>query len=180
MKTKKLKYYFLLAGLAIVALSSCKKEYEPIGDPYTAADGLNGSWILSKVVQIDEASPLKDARDLSTIYGIGGTDPLMGIQFDAATHKFHMNTGKGKNFLAPGFKDINSVDSLRLKGDWTFSNEISPNYADKAPKGVQMINDYGDTVNLELLAPIRSFDQELGIKIVRCKLSYNYYFDRQN
>lgn len=180
MKTSKRNYIILFAGLAVMALSSCKKEYEPIGDPYTATDGLNGSWVLNRVVQIDEASPIKDSRDISSIYGLGGTDPLMGIHFDAASNTFRMSTGKGKNFLAPGFKDINSVDSLRLKGNWTFSNETNPNFAAKAPKGIQLINDYGDTVNVELLAPIRSFDQELGIKIVRCKLSYSYYFDRQN
>ncbi len=180
MKILKLQHLLLFLGVALIGVSSCKKEYAPIGDRYTATDGLNGSWMLSKVVQIDEASPLKDSRDLSSIYGIGGMDPLLGIQFDASSKAFRMTPGKGKNFLAPGFRDINSSDSLRLKGNWNFSNEVSPNYSDYAPKGIDMINDFGDTVHVELLAPIRSYDQQLGIKIIRCKLSYSYYFDRQN
>lgn len=175
---KQLGFGLLTTILLLSLVQACKKDYAPIGDPYTALEGINGSWKLNKVVQIDEASPLKDSRELSSFYGIGSSDSLMQIQFDASALTYRMDAGKGKNFLAPGYNK--TLDSARMRGSWTFINETNPEFASEAPKGIQMINDLGDTVKVELLSPIRSFDQELGIKVVRCKLSYSYYFQRQN
>lgn len=175
-----------IAGLtlALMGMQGCKKERPEIGEPYSKVDGLSDSWVLSKVLQIDEANPLKESRDLSEYYGLsssGGTGvSVLEINFDAANRSFRMKPGQGKNFLAPGFKDPLTIDSLRLKGTWSFTNELNPSFAETAPEGVQLINDLDDTVSLMLDAPIRPFDRELGLKIVRCKLSYVYYFTRKD
>ena len=172
-----------LFALALTALSACKKERPEIGEPFSKVDGLSDAWVLTKVIQIDEANPLKESRDLSEYYGLasGSTGlSVLEIEFKAEDHSFRMAPGPGKNFLAPGFKDPLSSDSLRLKGAWAFTNELNPSFAETAPEGIQLINEMSDTVAVMLEAPIRPFDQELALKIMRCKLSYVYYFTRKD
>lgn len=179
-----MKKISILLAASLFMIASCRKEEAVIGEPFSKSEGIKGTWILDKVHQVDEASPLKDFRDISEFYGLdnsGGTGlPVIQINFNAADHSFKMTTGTGKNFMAPGFKDPLSSDTLRLQGNWSFVNELNPSFADEAPEGVRLINDLTDTVDLALQAPIRPFDQELALQIVRCKLSYIYYFKRKN
>ncbi|TNE78550.1 MAG: hypothetical protein EP332_14115 [Bacteroidetes bacterium] len=171
-------------SLAMMSMQACRKDRPEIGEPFSKTDGLADSWVLTKVLQVDEANPLKESRDLSEYYGLGGSGgtgtAILEIMFDGTDRQFRMTPGQGKNFLAPGFKDPLTIDSLRLKGSWSFTNELNPSFAETAPEGIQLINAMDDTVSLLLDAPVRPYDTELGLKIVRCKLSYVYYFTRKD
>lgn len=163
--------FYTLSAITMLLATSCQPEYEPIGEEFSKIEGINGKWKLSKVLQVDESSPLKEARDLSAFYTNPDGQNQYLFDFNAASRSLAIENGKGKNFFG-----TNTLDSSK----WQLVHSIYPEYAEKYPDFVQIINNQGDTLNLKLIKPIRKFDQEMGLQLVRCKLSYQFFFTRQN
>lgn len=160
-----IKINLLILGV-IIGFSSCKKEEASIGEPFSRKEGISGTWVVNKVIQVDEATPLKDERDLSEFYLSAVADELMEVKFDINTDSIIVKAGKGKNYFG-------------ASGIFKFVNVLNPGFSETAPDQVQVINNLGDTLNWKLLNPVREFDNQLGLQLVRCKLSYKFYFTRK-
>ncbi len=171
MNIKLFNRYFMLTAMGLVLFTaSCRKEEKPIGDPFSRTDGIKGAWKLTQVLQVDEASPVKEFRDLSEYYINPDGSNLMEISFDASNKSVEVTPGKGKNFFGT---------TTAANSRWSFYNSLNPGFSETAPDYVQIINDQNDTLALKLLNPVREHDQTLGLQLVRCKLSYKFYFTRK-
>lgn len=164
---RKLKTYsaiFILAAIiGGVTLNSCEKTVYEIGEETSKLEGIHGSWDITAVTQIDEASPLKDEMDLSRFFIIPGETPL-SVTFDSDNLLYTTVSGGGKN----PFGD---------KGSWAFDDVKYPSY-------VSMYSDAGDTVVMGLGQTIRPTDANLYLNQQKsCEgtvvLTYQYIFDRK-
>lgn len=164
MKIQKIHITFIaLAIIGLVSLYSCEKKVYEIGEETSKLEGINGSWSITGVTQIDDASPLKDEMDLSRFFIIPGQEPL-SVTFDSENLLYSTVSGGGKN----PFGD---------KGSWAFDDVKYPSY-------LTMYSDAGDTVVVGLGQTIRPTDANLFLNQQKsCEgtvvLTYQYIFDRK-
>jgi hypothetical protein len=164
---KNIKAYYTILVLATIVggitLNSCEKTVYEIGTETSKLEGIHGSWNISTVMQIDEASPLKDEMDLSQFFIIPGQAAL-SLTFDSQKLEYSTVSGGGKN----PFGD---------KGSWEFDDVKYPSY-------LTMYSDEGDTIVMGLGQTIRPTDPNLYLNQQKtCEgtavLTYQYIFDRK-
>lgn len=164
MKIQKIHIAFIsLAVIGMVTLFSCEKKVYEIGEPVSKLEGINGSWSITGVTQIDEASPLKDEMDLSQYFIVPGEVALI-LSFNSADLTYEVIPGTGKNPFGDG-------------GDWRFDD---PAY----PSTVNLYSNAGDTISMGLGQTIRPTDETLFLNQQKsCEGSpvttYQYIFDRK-
>ena len=176
MKNMKTKILFLLS-FAVLVMASCKKEKAELGEPFSRLDGLKGTWILDKVIQIDDNSPVKANIELSKHYMDANPDSIIQLTFNS-DNSFQVTYGKGKNYFAG--KKPSTYRGAPETGNFELQNSLYSDFSSTAPDYVRLITSNSDTVSCRLLNPVRSHDNNLGLQITRCKISYNYYFKRKN
>jgi hypothetical protein len=153
----------LLSLIGLVTLYSCEKTVYEIGDPVSKLEGINGSWSITGVTQIDEASPLKDEMDLSKFFIVPGETALL-ITFNSTDLTYEVIPGTGKNPFGDG-------------GLWAFDD---PSY----PSVVNLYSVSGDTLVMGLGQTIRPTDANLFLNQQKtCEgtpvTTYQYIFDRK-
>lgn len=160
---KTFSFYFLLCLFFIVAVTSCNKTTElPIGDPYSKVEGINGSFKLSKVTQVDErTTALVNTLDISNAF-IG--DTAMQMSFNSTNKTFSITPGSTPNVF--------KVTS----GTWRFDDDTYPTKLILTSNGVD--------IDMPLSSTIRVTETKLGVKFTRllrgkAATSYIFTLDRQ-
>ena len=161
-------YLLLVLILTAVAVSNCKKTYT-LDPPASKIDGINGSWILYSVVQVDQTDLAKAERNISEFYLGDGSSAVMEITFNSSDFTFEVQLGDiGRNFLPSS-------------GTWEFDD-------DNFPQFIYLTDDEGNVTELEMQGPTRPQDQQLKYSFNRsCTIEdeliqyvgYRYEFNRK-
>lgn len=164
MKYGKLTSLLLLLMVAF-ALTGCKEDDNlTVGEPYKALDGINYTWVIDEVRQIDNLNTTADNwMDVTSFFA--GANPLK-ITFNSADYTFSITPGDGPNYLG-------------TSGMWQFDDAEYPTSITLEEGGVFSL--------LTLNAPVRDkVDQYLDVTFDRdncggeTAVSYNYRFIREN
>lgn len=154
------KIVVVLAMLAITTIA-CKKEYEDIGLPPSKLEGLTSKWVLSTFFINDKAGIVEEKMDMTDYYTSGTALPNITFSILAEDTLFTCDT----TGLELNLFDIDN-------GRWRFDDNNFPT------KIIIMRNDKTPISELNLLAPIRSFDKTLQVsKNINCsdgKTVYSY------
>ncbi len=147
--------------MIVVFISGCKKPQElPIGEPYSQVEGIQGTFRLSKVEQIDEITlNLDKTLDVSEVF-LGGNP--MEITFNA--ENVTINANDTPDYFSNGAATLT----------WKFDDNQFP---------TKVIINNGDA-EWSLLSPIRTSDNILAFKVSRFyrgkkAITYNFSFERQ-
>lgn len=159
--------FFMLLATTLL-LQACQDDDVAIGDPGSKLDGINGSWELVQVVQIDETSFGRDEWDVSPVF-VTGDAPEITFNSSSFTYVAESN---GK----PSF--------IGTSGTWSFKNDLNPNSANEAPEYIELNNQDGSTIRLNLASTIRPSDTRLRVEYTRdcsgtASVSYRYEYERK-
>ena len=157
----------MISILAIITLSNCNEKDYPLDPPPSKINGINGTWELISVVEVDEFDLAKPERDISSFYtGVGVT--VMMATFNSDDFTFEIIPGdKGQNYLP-------------TTGTWEFDNNDFPTF-------IYLTDDEGAVTNLALKGPTRPQDQLLKFSFNRSCIidgeeteyvGYRYEFNR--
>lgn len=155
---KKIRAIFFLG----VVLAACKPEIAPIGEPYTAGDGIYGSWEMTGISTTDITLPVPETRDQSRIL----SDAANRMQFTINSNGTYTIDNLG---IAP--------DVFGAEGNWQFDQTDFPTMIYFIPTG-------GDTVKSALGNMPRTIDNTVGFTITRNRcdkdyISVEYTFNRK-
>ncbi len=105
--------------LCILAMWGCKpEEFGPITKETNVVAQMQGSWSLTKVVQVDEDAKTKGfpykELDITEVYAY--KDLVIALQLDASGKPASFTITNGN---APRIADLTS-------GNWTVDNELAP------------------------------------------------------
>jgi hypothetical protein len=161
------KLYLLLGlSLLIILVSNCKKTYT-LDPPPNQVEGINGTWILEAVIEVDEFDLAKPSRDISSFY-TGDDVTVMTVTFNSTDFTFEFTPGdKGQNYLPSS-------------GIWEFDDNAFPQF-------IFLTDDDGMKTTLYLKGPTRPQDQLLKFSFNRsCVIDgeeteyvgYGYEFNR--
>lgn len=148
---------------------ACKDPIKgELGQPLNKIDGIHGAWELVGIIQTDEKAPNKRQLDLSDYY-----DAFV-LNFDKNDFSFYLDSTlmtSGNNFFG-------------TSGTWSFYNSQFSEYDLIYPDGIRIISPLSDTIDFNLVNPIREYDATLNLKLYReCEgeqtLSYQFIFDRK-
>lgn len=159
-----MKYTSIKSFLAIMALafvvSACKPEEIVLGPPPSKLDGINDTFTLSAVTQVDEnARPgTTKTLDVSSAFTQGA---LPSITFNSADHSFSYSAGDAPDYFG-------------ASGTWDFDNDDYP---------TKITMSTGVVYDLKLLHTIRPQDEFLDVELSRscdgsASVSYRYSFKR--
>lgn len=143
MRTMKSTYPLLFVVAVLLSLAGCKETIEgELGTPFDKVAGMSGDWELHAFTQTDLNNPVQEQRDLTFLYTEGVTQPLT-LSFDAEG-TYAVALEQGKNYFGEG-------------GTWTFDDLNYPTF---------LLLDTGtDTLEFNLGAVVRPFDQDMSIEI---------------
>ncbi len=143
----------------LVGLAGCKKEEYVLEDAPSKLEGINDTFVLTRVMQVDQKTlNLDNSLDISS-YFIGDTPA--SITFDAAASTFTLDPGT-------------TIDYLGASGSWAFDDNEFPSKI--------TLMDGTDMVEVQLIQTIRPQD-DLQFQLDRycsgaLSVSYQYYFTR--
>lgn len=158
--TNRLYIIFVLSGFLLL-LTACEQQTYEFGEPFSKLEGINGSFALTSVVQVDERSTLLDnTRDISAFFI--GSEPAV-ISFNSTDFTYSLTPGTAPNFLG------------ETSGSWQFDDN-------DFPTEIQLGT--ANPLVLGLNRTIREIDNTLEFRLTRfCSgtagVSYNYVFTRQ-
>ena len=166
--TKNRIYILMILILTSVIVSNCKKTYT-LDEPESKIEGINGTWILYSVVQVDEVDLAKAERSLTDLYIGDGTTSVMEITFNSSNFTYEVTLGEiGKNYLP-------------TNGTWEFDNNEFPEF-------IYLDDGQGNITVLTMQGPTRPQDQHLKFSFKRsCTIEnelteyvgYRYEFNRK-
>lgn len=113
-----MKYFTIktLLSLAMMAfvLQSCKPKEEFVaGEPFSSLKGINGTWAIDQVLQVDKLSTKSDnTLDVSAFFT--GANPLQ-ITFNSDDFTWSVSAGDSPNYLG-------------ASGTWSFDDNEFPSY----------------------------------------------------
>lgn len=152
---------FLLILIPGLLFGSCEEQTYEFGEPFSKLQGINGTFVLSAVSQIDErTTALDNSLDISDFF-IGVTPAV--ISFNSTDFTYTLNSGTSPNFLGEN------------SGSWRFDDN-------EFPTEIQLGS--GNPTSLLLNRTIREIDNTLEFQVSRfCSgtagVSYRYIFTRQ-
>jgi hypothetical protein len=138
-----LKYTTLLL-LALLVLGGCKPENLVLDPPPSKLEGINDTFTLAEVTQIDPfvlAGP--NSMDVSTVY-TSGTAP--SITFNSSNFTYAYSPGDAPNYLGSN-------------GTWAFDNNDYPKFL--------TLDNGGNSLRMTLLHTIRPQDEFLEFQFDR-------------
>ena len=142
MKGKIKIYMFLL--LAALSFAGCKPEEIVLDPPPSKLEGINGTFTLSSVTQVDPfVIGSGNSLDVTSAF-TKGTVP--SITFNSSTFDFTFNPGDAPNYLGSN-------------GTWAFDNNDYPTLI--------AMNDGTSQYDLKLLHTIRPQDKYLEVQFER-------------
>ncbi|MBI1308065.1 MAG: DUF5004 domain-containing protein [Bacteroidetes bacterium] len=160
----KMKNLLMLLMLPVLIFTGCKKDRPVLDPPGSKLEGINSSWILVGVDQVDIASLQQKSLDVSEAF-IG--DIAMQVQFNSSDFTYSVTNGSGPNYFG------NS-------GSWAFDDN-------EYPTQITLTTSTGDVKVCPLLHTIRPVDTYLQFSYARtCSnadapyVSYNFKFARTN
>lgn len=169
MMNKNRIYFLMIIVLTSIIVSNCKKTEYKLDPPGSHVEGINGTWELYSVIQVDEVDLAKSERDLSEFYLGDGTTEVMKISFNSSDFTYQVILGDiGKNYLP-------------TSGTWEFDD-------DNFPQLVFLDDGEGNITTLSLQGPTRPQDQQLKFSFKRsCTIEnelteyvgYRYEFNRK-
>ena len=155
----------------VIALVACEPvEYGELGGPFSKIEGIEGTWITTEVIQIDETAlaqgGLYTEQDLTNLFNFSSYTITFSVDTDTMPSSFSVFTGG-----APSFIDTT--------GSWTFNDNDFP---------TEVLFTHPDssvfTSKMRLIAPPRDqnplrmkFQRFSGGKLI---ISYQYTFEKQN
>ena len=157
----KIKYLTLLLIVAL-AISACKPDELVLDPPGSKLDGINDSFTLTEVIQIDPfVIGSGNYLDVTSVFTSGAAPT---ITFNSADFTFTFNAGDGPNYLGTG-------------GTWTFDNNDYPTLIN--------MNDGTGQYVLSLLHTIRPQDKFLEVQYERScgtqvTVRYQFKFSRNS
>lgn len=154
-------YYITTLILALaLGFTACKKKEYVLDDAPSKLEGINGTFTLSKVMQVDQKTlSVDNTMDVSSVF-IGATPAK--VTFSSSDLTFSYDPGS-------------SIDFIGASGTWAFDNN-------EYPTKVTMNSTTG-TYDLNLIRTIRPSDATLEVELDRvCRgevtSSYQYIFAR--
>ena len=152
----------ILVVLAILSLTinACKKEYDDIGLPPSKIEGLTSKWVLSTFNVTDKGGIIDEQMDMTDYYSSSSSMPNISFTITGTDTTFACDT---TGVILNLFGSVN--------GRWRFDNNDYPT------KIMLMSDDKSVLTELNLLAPIRSFDNSLKVsQATMCgdKIVYTY------
>ncbi len=158
----------LLISLITFGMLGCQEELPPIGEPFDKLVGINASFKLIGVTQVDERTKIPDNAQLDISGFFIKNDPPV-ISFDANAMTYTYTPGDSPNFLGES-------------GSWKFTNDEFPAQANEFPENIVLTNN-GEDLTLVLQKTIREIETTLEFKLVKeCDdtpaVSYIYIFER--
>ncbi len=160
-----MKNKFFLGLFAIAFLiTSCKPDIKEIGPEYTAGDGIYGSWVISKLSQVDLKQPIPETRDISSFFSSNDSNKMI-IRFDKENNTYSIvQAGLLPRIFGTG-------------GTWAY--DVTP-----YPTSLYFYTSKGDTLIAPLSNMPREIDVNFGFNINRTDscgsnyLRYIYSFTR--
>lgn len=162
---------FIFFIVLATAFAACEPvEYGETGDPFSKIEGIEGAWIATEVIQVDETAlaqgGLYTEQDLTDLFNFTS----YSITFDVDANNLPSNfsvTSSG----APSFIDTTGI--------WTFNDNDFP---------TEVLFSHPDsslfTSKMRLITPPRDqnplrmkFQRFSGGKLI---VSYQYTFEKQN
>lgn len=156
---KKHSIILTLVLAVLVGLTGCKKEEYVLDPAPSKLEGINGTFSLAKVMQVDQLTfDVNNSLDVSSVF-VGETPARITFDSDAGT--FSYDSGS-------------TIDFIGGSGSWSFDNNDYPTKI--------MMNNGADTYEVTLLRTIRPQDN-LEFQLDRmCSgtlvFSYQYFFER--
>ena len=142
-----MKFHLFLTAplLLLLGLTGCKEEITgELGDPIDKREGFLGTWELSSFTQQDLNNPLKQTRDLSTVFIQEGTQPLRLTFNDDDTYTIAQEVGR--DYFGEG-------------GNWSFDDPEFPTF-------LKLFGDT-DTLQYNLGTTVRPYDDQMTIEYRR-------------
>jgi hypothetical protein len=139
------KKFIIYAALAM-SMAACKPEIKgELGELTNKEVGMDGMWELSKFTIQDPNSPILEQRDFTSFYTGENITP-MTIHFDAASHEYHVDITKGRNFFGD-------------QGTWFLDDVI-------APSALYLVSS-NDTTEIALGSMVTANSSEINLSINR-------------
>lgn len=154
------KYLVLLLLAGLVTMTACKKEDLVLDPPGSKLEGINDTFTLTSVVQVDQLTTSFDnTLDVSSAFI--GTDPAT-LTYKSSDFTWTYEPGDSPDYLGPS-------------GSWSFDDNDYPTM-------ISMVQG-ANTFDLTLLRTIRPQDQTLEFQLDRScsggpNVSYQYTFTR--
>ncbi len=127
----------------LLALSACKDDETPIGEPFDKVQGLTASdWAISEVFLVDEGNPAKPERNISDQVIDASTPLELSFSADGSF------TASTENSFFP------------LNGTWSFDDQ-------NAPTKIVLVAPDGTATTAPLGGPTRISDTQLKINFVK-------------
>jgi hypothetical protein len=143
---KKMKKNIVLFTAIALGLMACKPEIKgELGELTNKEVGMDGMWELSKFTIQDPNSPILEQRYFTSFYTGENITP-MTIHFDAATHEYHVDIEKGRNFFGD-------------QGTWFLDDVI-------APSALYLVSS-NDTTEITLGSMVTVNSSEMNLSINR-------------
>lgn len=155
------KIVIAVLAISLFGASACKKEYESIGTPSSKIDGVVSRWVLSDFVMTDNATIVEEKMDMKEYFDASGSLPTIQFTISGADTTYACDT-TGLPFNIFG----------TTSGKWRFDDVNFPT------KIILMPTNGDPTVELNLLAPIRTVDNSLKVsKVISCKGNAVFSYD---
>lgn len=156
---KKHSIILTLVLAVLVGLSGCKKEEYVLEPPASKLEGINATFSLARVIQVDQLTfEVDNSLDVSSVF-IGQTPARITFDSDAGT--FNYQTGS-------------TIDFIGASGTWAFDDNDYPTKI--------TMNNGADTYDVTLIRTIRpqdnlefQLDRSCGGQLI---FSYQYIFER--
>jgi hypothetical protein len=158
---KRISFSYLLAFTALaLMLSACKPEKLVLDPAPSKLEGINGTFTLVQVIQVDENAAPGTTDELNVSDAFIGTD-APSITFNSSALTFTYNAGTSPDFIG-------------ASGTWAFDDVDFPS---------KVVMNNGAQYDLNLLHTIRPQDEFLQVELLRScggstTLRYQYKFQR--
>ncbi len=154
----------LILAVLVISLfggSACKKEYDSIGMPASKIDGVVSRWVLTDFVMTDNATVVEEKMDMKEYFDESGSLPTIQFTISGTDTTYACDT-TGLPFNIFG----------TTEGKWRFDDV-------NFPTKILLIPTNGEsTIELNLLAPIRTVDNALKVsKVISCDGNAVFSYD---
>lgn len=140
-----IQHLLLASLLLILGLAGCKQEITgELGEPIDKRSGFLGTWELTTFTQQDLNNPLKETRDLSSVFIQDGAQPMRLTFNDDDSYSIVQEIGR---------------DYFGTGGSWAFDDPEFPTF-------LQLFQE-GDTLQYNLGTTVRPYDNQMTIEYRR-------------
>ena len=140
-----IQHLLLASLLLILGLVGCKQEITgELGEPIDKRSGFLGIWELATFTQQDLNNPLKETRDLSSVFIQDGVQPMRLTFNDDDSYANVQEIGR---------------DYFGTGGGWAFDDPEFPTF-------LQLFQE-GDTLQYNLGTTVRPYDNQMTIEYRR-------------